>query len=289
MNTQIFVKRQTVNCGGKLLDLSTPAVMGILNVTPDSFYAGSRISDDKAFVERAEAIISEGGAIIDLGAYSSRPGASDVPADEEYRRLRPALALLRKHFPAVFVSVDTFRAEIVHKLYDEFGAFIVNDISAGEFDGAMLSTVGKLGLPCIAMHLRGTLATMHNDENCQYKDLVTEVVAYFVDKKKRMLDAGITDIIIDPGFGFSKTLAGNYELLAGVGALKILELPVLAGLSRKSMFYRMSGVAPDEALSATIAGNMVALQQGADILRVHDVRAAVDTVKVFSQLKKYTT
>jgi dihydropteroate synthase len=283
----IFKKKSTINYGGRLLDLSTPVVMGILNVTPDSFYAKSCISGEEEILNRAEAIVVEGGTIIDIGAYSSRPDAVDIDEKEEYRRIKPAMALVKKHFPDVFISVDTFRSNIVRQLYEEFGCFIVNDISAGDFDARMIPYAGKTGLPFIAMHLRGTPKTMQNRENCTYKDIVAEIISYFVRKKKQLLDAGIIDIIIDPGFGFAKTLDGNYEILAKLDAFKILEQPVLAGISRKSMFCKLLNVTPDESLAATIAGNMLVLQRGANILRVHDVKEASDTVKVFNKVKKY--
>ncbi|MDR2286641.1 MAG: dihydropteroate synthase [Prevotellaceae bacterium] len=283
----IFKKKSTINCGGKLLDLSTPVVMGILNVTPDSFYVKSRMSDEKEILNRAETIVAEGGTVIDIGAYSSRPDAVDIDEKEEYSRIRPAMALVKKHFPDVFISVDTFRSNIVRQLYEEFGCFIVNDISAGDFDAQMIPYAGKTGLPFIAMHLRGTPKTMQNNENCTYEDIVAEIISYFVQKKKQLLDAGVTDIIIDPGFGFAKTLDGNYELLAKLDAFKILEQPVLVGISRKSMFCKLLNATPDESLAATIAGNMLVLQRGANILRVHDVKEASDTIKVFNKVKKY--
>lgn len=284
----IFRKKTTINCGGKLLDLSAPAVMGILNVTPDSFYAKSRMSGEKEIVNRAEAIVSEGGTVIDIGACSSRPDSASVDGQEEYRRLRPAMALVRKHFPDTFISVDTFRADIVERLYGEFGGFIVNDISAGNLDSRMIPCAGKAGLPYIAMHMRGTPQTMQSPENCTYADTVADIIAYFIQKKKQLLEAGIVDIIIDPGFGFSKTLDGNFELLARLDAFRILEQPVLVGMSRKSMFCKLLDLTPDESLPATVAGNMIALQRGAVILRVHDVRAACDTVKVFNMVNKYS-
>jgi dihydropteroate synthase len=284
---QIFRKRMTINCGGKLMDLSTPVVMGILNVTPDSFYAKSRISGEKEILDRAETIVSEGGTIIDIGAYSSRPDAINIDEKEEYSRIKPAMALIKKHFPDTFISVDTFRANIVKQLYEEFGSFIINDISAGNIDAQLIPYAGKTGLPYIAMHMRGTPKTMQNDENCIYEDIVAEIITYFVQKKKQLLEAGVIDIIIDPGFGFAKTVEANYELLAKMEAFKILEQPVLVGISRKSMFYKMLNITPDESLPATIAGNMLALQRGANILRVHDVKEASDTIKVFNMVNKY--
>jgi dihydropteroate synthase len=287
LNLEIMKKKRTINCGGKLLDLSTPAVMGILNVTPDSFYAKSRISGEKEILNRVENIISEGGTIIDVGGYSSRPDAVHIAEQEEYSRIKPALALIKKHFPDTFISIDTFRSNIVKQLYEEFGSFIINDISSGDIDSRIIAYAGKNGLPYIAMHMKGTPETMQNKENCTYEDIVFEIISYFVNKKKQLAEAGIIDIIIDPGFGFSKTLEGNYELLAKMDAFKVLESPVLAGLSRKSMFYKLLNISAEESLSATIAGNMLALQNGADILRVHDVKEARDTIKVFGQVNKF--
>jgi dihydropteroate synthase len=287
-NSMVFNQKRTINCGGRLLDLSKPLVMGILNVTPDSFYTKSRISGEKAIVDRAEAIVSEGGAIIDIGAYSSRPNAGNIDEKEEYSRIKPAMALVKKHFPDTFISVDTFRSNIVKQIYEEFGSFIVNDISAGDIDNQMILYVGKAGLPYIAMHMRGTPVTMQNEGNCTYKDIVTEIISYFVKKKEQLREAGVIDIIIDPGFGFSKTLAGNYELLAKMEALKVLEQPVLVGISRKSMLSKLLNITSEEALAATIAGNILALQHGADILRVHDVKEASDTIKVFAEVNKYS-
>ncbi|MDR1897535.1 MAG: dihydropteroate synthase [Prevotellaceae bacterium] len=285
---KIFKKKQTINYEGRLLDLSTPVAMGILNVTPDSFYAQSRVSGEKEIITRAENIISEGGTIIDVGAYSSRPDAANITAEEEYRRLKPAISLIKKHFPETFISVDTFRSDIVQQLYAEFGCFIVNDISSGEIDKRMISSVGKLGLPYIAMHMRGIPATMQNEQNCVYNNIVTDIISYFVDKKKELAEAGVTDVIIDPGFGFGKTLSGNYELLAGTDAFRILEQPILVGISRKSMFYKLLDTVPEKSLPATIAGNMVALQKGADILRVHDVKEACDTIKIYTEIQKFS-
>jgi dihydropteroate synthase len=282
-----FNKKRTINCGGKLLDLSRPAVMGILNVSPDSFYAESRVSGEKAIVDRAETIVAEGGTIIDVGAYSSRPDAAHVDENEEYRRIRPAIALIKKHLPDTFISVDSFRANIVKRIYEEFGCFIVNDISAGEIDCQMIPYAGKYGLPYIAMHMRGTPQTMMCDENTAYEDIVASIISYFVRKKEQLGEAGVVDVIIDPGFGFSKTVEGNFELLAKLDAFKILEHPVLVGISRKSMFYKTLNITPEESLAATITGNVIALQNGADILRVHDVKEASDTIKTLTAVNKY--
>jgi dihydropteroate synthase len=284
----IFNKQQTIGCGDRLLDLSTPVVMGILNVSPDSFYARSRVIDEKSIVARAGNIIAEGGTIIDVGAYSSRPGAVHVDAEEEYRRLKPAISLIKKHFPDTFLSVDTFRANIVKRLYEEFGCFIVNDISAGEADSQMIPYVGATGMPYIAMHMRGTPQTMSNSENCFYDNIILDMIDFFIEKKSQMRRAGIIDFIVDPGFGFAKNVEGNFELLACLDSFKVLECPILVGISRKSMFNKFLNITPEESLPATIAGTVIALQNGADILRVHDVREASDAIEIFKRVKEYS-
>ena len=276
-------KKSLVNCGGRLLDLSSPAVMGILNVTPDSFYAGSRVCGESEVINRAERILDEGATIIDIGAYSSRPQAEHVSFDDELARLRFALSLIRRRFPQTILSIDTFRAEVVHRLYDEFGDFLVNDISAGEIDEKMISEVARLKLPYIAMHMRGTPQTMH--EHTEYDDPAIDLTRYFAIKTTRLVEAGIRDIIIDPGFGFAKTIESNYELLARLAHLKVTGFPILVGLSRKSMFYKPLKTTPDEVLAATVAANTVALQNGADILRVHDVKEAVQAIAVWERVK----
>ena len=287
MKMDIFYKKQTINYDGRLIDLSRPLVMGILNVTPDSFYAPSRAANERDVRLRAETIVAEGGAIIDIGAYSSRPGADDIDADEEFRRLRPAVAAVRRDFPDAFVSIDTFRATIVRKTFDEFGAFIVNDISAGKFDADMIPLVAELGLPYVAMHTSAMPAEMQRPENCAYGDVVADVAAFFAGKRHECLQAGIVDIVIDPGFGFGKTLDDNYRLLAGIDALQLLACPVLVGLSRKSMFSSLLDVDAEHTAAATLAAETVALLKGADILRVHDVRQACDAVGVVEELRKH--
>jgi len=266
------------------LDLSTPVVMGILNVTPDSFYCASRISGEKEILERAQTIIAEGGKIIDIGAYSSRPNAEHISEEEEYARIKPAISLIKNHFPDIFLSIDTFRSNIVKQLYEEFGAFIVNDISAGDMDKNMIPYVGSVCLPYIAMHMKGSPQTMAQKENLEYNDIVSEIASYFVKKKEELLKAGVIDIIIDPGFGFGKTLDDNYKLMAQTNALKILDAPILVGISRKSMIYKLLDTVPENALAGTIALNTIALQNGANILRVHDVKEATDTIKIYTEI-----
>lgn len=275
-----------INVNGQLMDLSHPQIMGILNLTPDSFYAGSRKQTEKEIAERTNQIISEGGSIIDVGAYSSRPNAADVPVEEEMERLRRGLAIVFREQPEAVVSVDTFRADVAKMCVEEFGAAIINDISAGEMDGEMFPAVARLGVPYIMMHMQGTPQDMQTRPH--YDNLMKEMLYYFSEKVQRLRDLGAKDLIIDPGFGFGKTLAHNYELLDKMEALSIFELPILVGVSRKSMIYNLLGVTPEEALNGTTAVNTIALMKGADILRVHDVRPAAEAVKIVSALN-YTT
>lgn len=273
------MRKSTVRVGGTLLDLSRPRVMGIVNITPDSFYAGSRNSTDRDIIGRAAKALSDGAAVLDLGGYSSRPDAADVSPDEELARVGRAFGLIRKEFPRALISVDTFRSSVVQSLYDDYGAFIVNDISSSELDPDMFPLVGKLGLPYIGMHMRGTPKTMQS--MTYYDDITLDVIRYFVDKIAWARACGIKDFIIDPGFGFAKTAAQNFELLAGLGQFRIFELPTLVGLSRKSMIWRTLGITPAEALSATSALHWEALRAGTSILRVHDVKEACEVIKLF--------
>lgn len=275
----------TVNIQGKLLDLSTPQVMGILNVTPDSFYADSRKQTEEAISERANQILAEGGSIIDLGAYSSRSGAADVSTEEEMERLARALRIIRSEHPGAIVSIDTFRAEVAERCVVEYGADIINDISGGEMDDRMFDTVARLNIPYILMHMKGTPQTMQ--QNPQYEDVTSEVMQYFGRKVDQLHDMGVNDIILDPGYGFAKTLDQNYELFRNQHILQELNLPILVGISRKSMIYKLLGTTPQEALNGTTVLHTLALQQGANILRVHDVREAVETIKIVN--KCYST
>lgn len=275
----------TVNIQGKLLDLSTPQVMGILNVTPDSFYADSRKQTEEAISERANQILAEGGSIIDLGAYSSRSGAADVSTEEEMERLARALRIIRSEHPGAIVSIDTFRAEVAERCVVEYGADIINDISGGEMDDRMFNTVARLNIPYILMHMKGTPQTMQ--QNPQYEDVTSEVMQYFGRKVDQLHDMGVNDIILDPGYGFAKTLDQNYELFRNQHILQELNLPILVGISRKSMIYKLLGTTPQEALNGTTVLHTLALQQGANILRVHDVREAVETIKIVN--KCYST
>ena len=276
-----------INVNGRLMDLSHPRVMGILNLTPDSFYAGSRKQTEKEIADRTNQIMEEGGSIIDVGAYSSRPGAADVSAAEEMERLRKGLPAIFREQPGSVVSVDTFRADVARMCVEEFGVAIINDISAGEMDRNMFPVVARLGVPYVMMHMQGTPQDMQRHPH--YDHLLKEVLYYFSEKIQRLRDLGAKDLIVDPGFGFGKTLAHNYELLAQMDELSVFELPVLVGVSRKSMIYSLLGGTSEDALNGTTAVNMVALLKGADILRVHDVKPAVEAVKIASALNTYTT
>ena len=273
-----------INVNGFLLDLSSPCVMGILNVTPDSFYAGSRMQTEIDITHRIEQIVGEGAGIIDVGAYSSRPNAENVSPAEEMERLRMGLGILRKVQPDAVVSVDTFRADVARMCVEEYGVAIINDIAAGEMDGDMFRTVADLNVPYIMMHMQGTPQNMQ--QNPHYDNLLKEVFMYFARKVQQLRDLGVKDIILDPGFGFGKTVEHNYELLAHLEEFRVFELPLLAGVSRKSMIYRLLGTTPQEALNGTTVLDTICLLKGADILRVHDVREAVETVKIVEAMKK---
>ena len=272
-----------LNIKGNLVSLDTPVVMGILNVTPDSFYAASRQRGEADIERRIETILSEGGAWIDVGGYSSRPDAEDVSPEEEMRRLEPALRLLRDRYPEVPVSLDTFRAEVARWGVEEYGVALINDISGGELDEAMFRTVAGLRVPYLLMHMRGTPHTMQR--HTDYADLMEEVMLYFARKVRELRLLGVNDIILDPGFGFSKTLEQNYRLMHHLEEFAVFELPLLVGVSRKSMIYRLLDATPEESLNGTTVLNTFALLHGADILRVHDVRQAVEAVRIVRQLK----
>ena len=275
----------TINANGQLIDLGTPQVMGILNVTPDSFYSGSRKQTETEIAERVEQILAEGGQMIDIGAYSSRPNADDVSTKEEMERLRRGLRILREKAPDAIVSVDTFRADVAKMCVEEYGVQIVNDISGGELDKEMFPTAARLGVPYVLMHMKGTPQTMQ--EAPHYDDLMKEVLLYFAEKIQQLRDLGQKDIILDPGFGFAKTLEHNYELLSHLEALQIFELPILVGVSRKSMIYKLLGTTAQEALNGTTVLNTICLMKGcANILRVHDVKECVEAVNIYQQLYK---
>ena len=272
-----------INVNGKLMDLSEPQVMGILNVTPDSFYAGSRAETERDITQRIHQIVNEGASIIDIGAYSSRPNAQHISAEEEMSRLRTGLELIRKHHPEAIVSVDTFRADIARMCVEEYGVAIINDISAGNMDEQMFPTIARLGVPYIIMHMKGTPQNMQ--ENPHYDHFLKEIFYYFSEKVQKLRDLGAKDIIIDPGFGFGKTIEHNYELMNHLEEFHLFELPILVGISRKSMIYKLLGSNPEEALNGTTALNTIALTKGAHILRVHDVKEAVECVKIVQKMK----
>ena len=275
-----FYKKSTLNCGGKLVSLSEPAIMGILNVTPDSFYDGGRYTGNNALLARAETILREGATFLDIGGYSTRPNAPEVTPAEERNRVIPAIRAIKQAFPDCLISIDTFRADIAEEAINE-GADVINDISGGELDNAMFSTAGRLQVPYILMHMRGTPQNMN--KLTHYDDIILELVSYFEKKISLLRIAGVKDIILDPGFGFAKTMEQNYEILRRLRDLNMLELPILAGMSRKSMTYKLLDVPASEALAGTIALNTIALMQGASILRVHDVKEAVQTVKIYNK------
>lgn len=274
-----------LNVNGRLLDLSTPCVMGILNVTPDSFYSGSRMQTEGEIEARVRQILEEGAAIIDVGAYSSRPNADHVSAEEEMNRLRLGLEVLRRTAPDAIVSVDTFRADVARMCVEEYGVAIINDIAAGEMDADMFSTVAELNVPYIMMHMQGTPQNMQ--QHPHYDNLLREVFLYFARKVQQLRDLGVKDIVLDPGFGFGfgKTLEHNYQLMAHLEEFRLFELPLLVGVSRKSMIYRLLDTTPQEALNGTTVLHTLALMKGADILRVHDVRQAVEAVKIVEAMK----
>lgn len=272
-----------INVNGSLLDLSQPRVMGILNVTPDSFYAGSRTQTEAEIVRRVKQIVSEGAAIIDIGAYSSRPNADNVFAREEMERLRMGLKILFEIQPDAVVSVDTFRADVARMCVEEYGVAIINDIAAGEMDANMFHTVAALNVPYIMMHMQGTPQSMQ--QHPHYDNLLKEVFLYFAHKVQQLRDLGVKDIILDPGFGFGKTMEHNYELLSHLEEFRIFELPLLVGVSRKSMIYRLLDITPQEALNGTTVLDTICLLKGADILRVHDVKEAVETVRIVQAMR----
>jgi dihydropteroate synthase len=281
VQSKLFSVNKTLTIRSALVDISSPRVMGILNVTPDSFFASSRYEAEANQLRQVEKMLSEGADFIDVGGYSSRPGATDVPVEDELNRVIPAIQAIVKEFPTSTISVDTFRAAVAEQAL-QAGAVMVNDISAGELDAAMISTVARWKVPYIAMHMRGTPQNMATLTN--YENLLKDIVFYFQQRIKLFADAGIHDVIIDPGFGFAKTVDQNFELLNNLSYLRILERPVLAGLSRKSMIWRTLQSTSENALNGTTALHAVALLKGASILRVHDVKEAIETVTLLNKL-----
>jgi dihydropteroate synthase len=271
-----------INISGSLINLSTPLVMGIVNITPDSFFSDSRKQTETEIIERCRQIIDEGGTVIDIGAQSSAPTSTFLSACEEADRLMPALKLIRTEFPDAIVSVDTFYADVARQAVEEFGANIINDISGGQIDERMFPTMAQLNVPYILMHMRGTPQTMQSFTS--YDNFIQDILYYFSERKAKLNLLGVNDVIIDPGFGFSKTLSQNYELMAYLKYFHIFDEPILVGISRKSMIYKLLGTSPQESLNGTTVLNTVALFSGASILRVHDVREAVECVKIVSPL-----
>lgn len=271
----------TINCKGKLIDLSTPKVMGILNVTPDSFFDSGRYKDETSIIKQVENMLNEGATFIDVGAYSSRPNAPFVSEDEELQRIVPIIKLLVGHFPDIIISVDTFRSQVAKATIIE-GAALINDISAGLLDDNMLPIIADLQVPYIMMHMRGTPQTMQT--LTQYSNLIKDINFYFSERIAKARELGIIDLILDPGFGFAKTLEQNFELLSKFELLNIAELPVLAGISRKSMIYKTIDTTAANALNGTTALHVIALQKGAKILRVHDVKEAKECITLYNKL-----
>jgi dihydropteroate synthase len=280
-----FLKRKnSINLGGKLIHFSEPVVMGVINVTPDSFYDGGKLTDEKVLLHQVEKMVKEGVTFIDVGGMSTRPGASMVSTKTELERLLPAVHAIRKNFPEVLLSVDTFRSWVAVRVIEEIGPVIVNDISGGSLDSNMFETISKMNVPYVLCHIQGTPQNMQ--ENPQYDDVVKTVSFWLSEKVKKLTKLGVKDIIIDPGFGFGKNIEHNYDLLNRLDALKVFQLPVMVGLSRKSLIWKKLGIKPEDSLNGTTAVNTLALLGGADILRVHDVKEAVEAVEIFKAVKQ---
>lgn len=276
-NTKVY---RTINIGGRLLSFDCPMVMGILNVTPDSFFATSRCRGEEEIRQRVCRMRCEGAAMVDIGAYSSRPGAEDVALEEELRRLLPAISIVREEWPDAVVSVDTFRAEVARRAI-EAGADMINDISGGKMDKEMFQTIADLHVPYVLTHMQGTPQNMQSAPS--YENLMCEVFRSLGERVELLHEMGVADVIVDPGFGFGKTLEQNYEMMARLGEFRLLESPILVGVSRKSMIYRLLESTPEQSLNGTTVLNTIALMNGADILRVHDVREAVEAVNIYQQ------
>ena len=275
----------TLNLRGKLYSLCEPKIMGILNVTPDSFYAESRTSNEEHIAARVQQLMDDGADMIDIGGYSSRPGADDVSPEEEMNRLRRGLRVVRRLYPEVPISVDTFRADVARMCVEEEGADIINDISGGMMDRQMFRTVARLGVPYILMHMQGTPDTMQQAPH--YDNLRREIMLYFAERIARLCQMGAKDIIVDPGFGFGKTLEHNYELFHHLDDFNLFNLPLLVGISRKSMIYKLLGGTPQTSLNGTTVLNTIALMKGAHILRVHDVKEAVEAKRIVMKMKEW--
>ncbi len=273
----------TLNCKGRLLVIEQPIVMGILNVTPDSFYSGSRLQSKEAVLQKAGQMILEGATVLDIGGQSTRPNSTRISTEEELERVLPVIKSIKDKFPTVFISIDTYNASVATEAVAA-GADMVNDISAGTMDAEMIATVAALNVPFIAMHMQGTPSTMQ--QNPAYINVATEVVDYFIKKTEQLKQAGIKDILIDPGFGFGKTIEHNFQLLKQLEVFSIFHLPLLAGLSRKSTIYKTLGISSEEALNGTTVLNTIALTKGATILRVHDVKEAKEAITLFTAMQE---
>jgi dihydropteroate synthase len=279
----MFYEQTTLNCRGHLLDLIDPIVMGIINITPDSFYEGSRATDENTILKQTERMMSEGAVILDIGGMSSRPGAVIIEEKEELSRILPAIKSILKHFPEAILSIDTIRSSVAYACVEE-GASIINDITAGCYDDKMFDTIAAFkNIPYILMHMKGD-APQSMQKQATYEDITLEILNFFIEKIGILRGMNVRDIIIDPGFGFGKTVEHNFELLRKMHVFKMLEVPILAGLSRKSMIWKTLNISPDEALNGTTVCHLIALQQGAKILRVHDVKEAIETITLFKKL-----
>ncbi len=279
-----FLKRKnSVNLGGELIDFTVPIVMGIVNVTPDSFYEGSKMEDETVMLSAVEKMVKDGVTIVDVGAVSTRPGAQLISTKVELERLLPAVLAIRKNFPELPISIDTFRSWVAVRVIDEIGPIVVNDISGGSLDSKMFETIGRLKVPYILSHIQGIPQNMQ--EEPQYNDIIKDISSYFSEKVKRLSKLGVVDVILDPGFGFGKNLDHNFDLLNRLDSFKVFQLPVMVGLSRKSMIWKALETVPEEALNGTSVANTMALLGGADILRVHDVKEAVEAIKIFCEIK----
>ncbi|MDD2382066.1 MAG: dihydropteroate synthase [Mariniphaga sp.] len=279
-----FLKRKnSINVGGKLIDFSQPVVMGVINVTPDSFYDGGKLTSKKVLISAVERMVNEGAAIIDVGGVSTRPDAPMISTKIELERLLPAVHIIRKKFPDIPISIDTFRSWVAVRIIEEIGPIIVNDISGGTMDSKMFETIAKMDVPYVLTHIQGTPQNMQ--DNPTYTDVVKEISLWMSDRVKQLTKLGVKDIILDPGFGFGKNIQHNYELLNRLDSFKVFQLPLMVGLSRKTMIWKWLGIKADEALNGTTAVNSLALLGGADILRVHDVREAIEAVEIFKALK----
>lgn len=283
-STGKFLKRKNkITIGSAELDLTIPVVMGVVNVSPDSFFDGGKLTNEKVLVASVEKMIENGVSILDIGGVSTRPGSQQVSTKTELERLLPAVHAIRKNFPDIPISIDTFRSWVAVRIIDEIGPIMVNDISGGSLDTKMFETIGKLKVPYVLSHIQGTPGTMQ--DNPQYDDIIKEISNYFADRVKRLTKFGVENIIIDPGFGFGKNLDHNYELLNRLDSFKVFQLPVMVGLSRKSMIWKALEITPETALNGTTVANTLALMGGADILRVHDVKEAMEVIKIFCEIK----